>query len=498
MLSELFTNHESVRNLMLQPHGRRMICGIVALAADKEAPRTFFEAMAGLHHAEQAEIRSFLNGRRWPRTNTGAAIRCGLIETVTIDSPAFESFIDLADENNSPPIDGLFPRDLASPIISTDAWERLWKVPRKNPLKALLLNPNANTAYRAGIPESSFSKPIRAAAAYGDLRDRFIVNLIEKLVFESTTEDAQTNCCTILCRRKDLPDDMIVKLDKLTDGAAFWDLSNNPRHASLCQSEQKAGLSDTQPSKKSYFGKKAIRLYPGMDIAALRDLLKEVTSVNGKRRLQVWQHDAARIAAHPNSDDALVDSVLQLAEVNARLTTTFATKFIGTRYEEKVLRATLEKSDKPVHLLGGVRNCSASSLLWAFNAPDDQAKKEVLLTHPNFPWSCHSGESELTKAALAAKFLSGAVTSAEAQCRIQDGHLLEALFDPTLSTVRLNRIIKASPELAPLVAVHPNSEVLSSEHPACLKSIMNNHTPAPLCGRTEYSHKQPPGLLCID
>ena len=175
----LFTNILAVQNLMAHPHGRRMICGMLAVSPPEQAPEAFFDAMERLEPVEQDEIRKFLRGHVWDSADTGGAIKCGFIKKVDTGSPHFGAFLFRAQEDTPSNVDGLSIAALANPVFTADAIEKAWASAAPKAKDVLLFNPNIDRAHRAGMAADEITpSSFLACIEYGDLADPFIAKTL--------------------------------------------------------------------------------------------------------------------------------------------------------------------------------------------------------------------------------------------------------------------------------------------------------------------------------
>ena len=470
MEKSFLSSFEFTQNLLSHPHGRRMVAAIVALNPGEA--EMMVSALAEMPREYQREMRPLLKGFPWSPELVGDAIHAGIVDNISPGDDAFSSFIKLVTSQTSFAVPGsLDAIDLANPALSPETVQSLWRLAKGAPIKRMLsVNPNATKDMRVPAPAPANEALITAAARFGDLAAPFISEILNKNIFSDKSEcspELQNNLIGTLCLRDDLTPEFIASLSEAADGKAYWDLTRNPFNRAACPAllPQK----DMVPSR--YFGHSALKLHPEIELPTLQAIMKSLETIPGKVHQKNWQTEMARLAGHPNSDDALIDRYF------ANTKEAIPGKYIPSgspAFLERAWKGLIERGLMAIDGVATIEDCSATTLAWAYREIGDTKSGILrLLTHKNFPWGEFAGEDAGTKVSPAnrpavrvSRFLRGSPSQAEISYAIEGESARELLFSQTLSSSRLTKIVELHPELATLAAIHPNADGIAfpAEH----------------------------------
>ena len=440
-----------------------MVAAIAAM--DYNEAKLLLNVITSLPRRHQEEMPPLLRGFRWDESESVQALSLGLIDKIDPLHPGFGAFMGLAKSCDRPNFfEALAIFDFANPALTTQSIERLWHAaahPASDVQDMLSLNPNAPASMRfndASKTTSSFSF-LTACAKYGDLKNQAIVSVLQKHIFEDKpTEVNLKSFYEPMCRRADLPPDIVSALAIIAEGNSYWELAQNKSYRAMCQT------TDTGESLDPYFGRVSLRLHPDVSNETLNDIFDVLETTQGKLRVSRWETEMARLAAHPNSDKALISRFF--AGPVRGLPHGMDFPRINHDFDERDWTERVETGAIDPVNVARAENCSSKTLGWAFaksiKNPCDQS---LLLTHKNFPWAdfdfkeaCKTVSNESIQVVRAARFLSGSVPLGELASEIDGWNCMEALFAPNLSSRQITKIVAKHADLAVLAAIHPNAE----------------------------------------
>lgn len=441
-----------------------MVAAIAAM--DYNEAKLLLDVITLLPRQHQAEMRPILRGLRWGATESVHALSLGLIDKVAPSHPGFGVFLQFAQSHDRVNFfEALAIFDFANPALTTQSIERLWHAaahPASDVQCMLSLNPNAPESLRFnGVTKSAVPVSfLTACANHGDLKNSAVVRALKNHISkDKPSEDSLTRFYEPLCRRADLPPEIVSALDHRAEGNSYWELTKNKSYRDLCQT------ADTGESLEQYFGRLSLKLHPdvsGETLNAIFDILK---TTQGKLRVSRWGTEMARLAAHPNSDETLINRFFADPAI-FRHPRGMEFPRINQNFDERDWTERVENGALDYVNVARAENCSAKTLAWAFSKSiENPCDQSPLLTHKNFPWEdfefkdvCKTISDESIPLVRAARFLSGSVPLGELASEIDGWNCMEAIFAPNLSSRQLTKIVAKHADLAVLAAIHPNAE----------------------------------------
>jgi len=470
VFKSFFTNEPTLRNILMNPHGRRMISAMICMAPDLPGHENALNAMLVLPKEEQAAAKKLMQGIRWSGKAIVPAINLGVVGEIEPHHPEFEAFQALV---IGQPSFNLLMSDLAHPALSeASLLDLAKKVPSSNheARQIIGLNPNApaKLKYRGRLTEPS-TTIFTACAKYGNLKDEKVMEIITQnsIVQESARNEA---AFVSLCKRIDIPDALVRPLGTDISGVAYWELMQRPENRRICGVKDGLDVS-------SYLGASNLKLHPEMTLPTLEKVFAFLETDKGQARIPTWQQAIAQLAAHPNSNEALLERMLVKFKPGAPSfplpLIVVADAFKNSALEEKVaLAIKKENSGFGWGKLALVANCSRETLEWAYRGLISEKAGQPdhsIVTHKNFPWDKFDVQQieqrvhpKMLPVVRAARYLTGlGPHSAFGDDSMRDSeHAVSCLFDIKLSSKSLDKIALQYPELAPLAAIHPNAENL--------------------------------------
>lgn len=465
-----FNIPESLTNIMRDPHGLHML-GLLARAnvpgSEHWLPRYIEECPDDVGRKMFEDYPH--DGPHAPRIMTRGWLPDTAIEEVATA---------IVKQTLETPISN---RLLASPKLSKKAVIGLMSLSHGKPSSihaSLYANPNYpdGIAQGSALPSKYRGAYIEALAEHGDLKDPEVVSLLTTDLLTSPTGAliVGDNRATQkrLAARPDLPIRLAWKLDSLGDASIYGTLIKNPTHQEAVRDGNVEGTNlNTDGVRQN------LQISPAVSAESLGEIWKTVISLPNATPQEVEKRELAMaaIAAHKNSTDIMRETVRSKA------------KSVTDQYVRFLRENTHPETDGEIEWLY-YRDCKECPLSIAtistiapqilFNAAREIAtantndRDTVLLalcSNPNFPWNEVEPESKINvvtegEAPFACcKALGGALSHRQLLENLASPDPIPALFSPSLTGFRLEKLAMQHPSLAMPAALHPNGQNVSIE-----------------------------------
>ena len=455
---------------------------MISLGEREQSRFHLLQAASALPAPLVAEMGEYLKGMHWQGAEVALALKLGFTKKISPSDTEFAPFELLARRNPQ----SLLPiSELANPALTEESLAVLMESRELDPDARLVmsLNPNINPKHKfRGRLTDMPSFGVAACARFGNTFDPLIADVLRKTMQSQSTALSPNDYQTI-CERDTLAPEIVRFMAEIVTGPKYYLLMRNQEHQKICN------VKDGQ-SPESYCSALGVRLHPEMATSTLERIFNLLETETTQPRVLEWQSAMAQVAAHPNSTEDMVDRMLECAKETSLVS--LAIPFINTRFEEKMTVALINQSRTDFDRVGSVPSCSSATLEWAFKESANKASgpAERILTHPNFPWA----SSDISKVeervpakslpvVRAARYLAG-LPSSESPSGDRD-NAWSLLFDPRLSTRRLNQLAATDSEFAALAAIHPNAEniIVPAEHEALVAHLKPKRFEVRLAGR---------------
>ena len=326
-----------------------------------------------------------------------------------------------------------------------------------------------------------------AVATHGDLSDKGTIDALTARLGLAATRD---ETIAALCRRKSLTPLFAEKLAAtVTNESDYNYLSKTEAHQEFSSKQ-----SQTYATENYLFAAKpnppkfALRLSPSLDTKTVSRIFEDCKKLGS--RLNESEEKLRALAAHPSATKEMVDYVL--ADTALRDGFQFTDFPKKSPHAEYGLMEMGKKEVKRLSLLGLASNhhTSAEGLKHAFQAClHVEGATSNLASHARFPWTEIPLDYIISQTHETSKFevycaahLSGKVPQKELD-KIPAKYACAALLDPSLSSLRLEKLAREIPEVATIAAIHPNGRELHFEQEtanANIASQIRSQTPVPI------------------
>ena len=405
--------------------------------------------------------------------NTGAYLRCGLLDTCTPGDTAFSGFKSVAETSEwwLRGKSGLTLFELASPVLSADAIRELWKWPSTSDAAktALAANPNNPRALVGDIfSRARTENYVLCAARFGDLTNPDIRDIVTANTYEGKEKERIENW---LAARTDLTPVIMANLKGACNQQAYITLSR--------QANFLAEYSPPTPAElNTVLTPDCVRLPPNAPPETVQAAFDSLDKFPYSSMMTNSANARAIIASHPNAPEKIMRAAIE--DDSARCFLGACIPISESPHAAWAIPLTYEKQldvdDEPTPFyeeVAELRDCPPELLEWVIDAtPTSGSENRVparwsaavaAMAHPNFPWEKVSPErirasisAEDLPAVLAVSRLAGHRGSAVVESLADPECCGEEVFSPSTSARRLEQISKEHHASAAWCAMHPN------------------------------------------
>lgn len=448
----MFASPTTVKRLMKTPHASHTLACMVRMNCSSAPWEKAF-----LEECSMPETFHLLQGTS-PRNEIAAT----LLDRGLLDEQFLLAAAGLCSVGAVGTRAGLSTIHLANKLLPSEEIARLFPTATAAAQAALMANPN----YPIGgddcniLPESLMLQHGAALAKYGDIDfpphlNFFLTHVMP--VHEFSGEDAdRSRVRKVLAARPELSGLLLEMMGKTRDGAAFEVLVQNPAH----MEQVRVGAATASNISRLEVGT-ALSLSPAMHVSELESMYKHAEALaDGGVSHRVIQ---AYAASHVNAPLEMVEHHLEaphpwftdLITRSESPHASFAMRALIAREPELIPRVR-DMADSSAELL-------SAAATEALKGPQN-AHILGIVTQPKFPWKefnisvlerhiSEGNKNEFFAAAASANALDYNETT-----KVCEEYPAAALFSPTLSGFRLDKIAAKSPELAAVAALHPNGQ----------------------------------------
>lgn len=458
MVNIPFFSKKNIEHIGANPHGRRILAGMFRLNMIPESVAVDFPTQYDdmkAHFEGYAETSA-------DRMNP-MLIRLGAMS----ESRFTELAVSLAATDAwDVSIKGLSPVQLANPLLPATAIQTLLEKDISDAARGLLrANPNCPRELSgAHVYKTSRNKEeelyyAMGIAKYGSLHEPEN----EEFLLEHMERPDTQHIANMLAWRDDISEPLLEAIDKQITGPAREVLMKNIAHQSHVTNDLLAGDNLDRGGKTLY-------LSPAIRVGQLENIFYHA-KLSDSERTKDPNECVAVVALHRNTSRDTIDDALEIAATH---------QFIAKGLKDcqspsfeylmrKVHEAKIVECDTTI--ASNYQRASPEFLQWSAETAIAAKKTDSmidLLSHRKFPWKSFSRETLLESvgenqwATLAAlESLADANKGEELGDLCAGAYCPAALFSPTLSGVRLEKIAATSPAMTALAAIHPNGGDIS-------------------------------------
>lgn len=317
---------------------------------------------------------------------------------------------------------------------------------------------------------------------------------------DPNTEGHRDLCRRNLASRRDLTSFFAKEMDGTASPALYEKLMETPAHRKLVEDGVVTGFNQEIDGMRS-----RLVLSPAISAMTLETLFDTHKNENVET--------SRVVSAHQNAARKIVTETL--GALNPSTAYEFATNLIANQsphaeYALGEIKYRFHGSKVPTNV-GTLEAASKELLMSSEKELREEERWEGLacvMCNSNFPWGeCVHPASELQKGARPAHYMAiqsaraiaGAIKPSDFEAAISDkDEAMALLFAPNISSPRLGKLAEAHPEIAPLVAIHPNGfDVSTKDFSPEVRLIVDGIRCAPLAGHSSGASKESSHVLVL-
>ena len=510
-----------IANLLSNPHGRRMLCGMLYLdfPESKSLATGFFRVFREMDGgAEKESIRHLMAG-----APLRAAFASNLLAGKMVDKKALPNSGEWIRKAVQPAQGNLFNSDsldLASPVFGSDILTEAFHMTGASEDAKAILSTNENfpdtlKRKRWWPPRRLLVAEAAALAKYGNLQDPAVAKKVTRWIatrkpsgeiFSAKAGDQIAHeGRKLLCERRDVPEDVLLALLNGADFDEYSMLAKTDGYKAIADR-----LVDEKAPAEQFIKGNALFLSSKTDAGTLDALYGVISRRMMGRPQVVWDRHLALVAAHPNADPRLLERAPDDGVSPATLCGAVLT--MRPAGAESFLAGMVEHTSLNEGALAKLPDCSAETLAACFDKAVSRQNNSGeaglewdnrirLASHKNFPWSrysfqemCDSVNKQNLPVLYCCMALNASYPEVDSMCK---AGAFCALFNLRTSSRDLQKLVQRDERMAPLVAAHPNGDSFADQSEE-MKPLISKFEPIPLAGRGTKGVEEKPYVLEID